>query len=43
MNISQTINAKVVNMDISKQRMKNVFIVEMKNMEVQVATNVDMK
>ena len=36
-------DAKVVNMDISKLKMKLVFIVVLKNMEDQLVLNVDMK
>ena len=41
--INQKINAKVVNMDILKQRMNPVFIAVQKNMEGLDAMNVDMK
>ena len=43
MNINPKINVKVVNMDILKQKMKHVYIVDQKNMEVQVVMNADMK
>ena len=42
MNINQRINAKVVNMDILKQKMNHVFIADQKNMEVLAVMNVDM-
>jgi len=43
MNIKQIKNAKVADMDISKQRKKPVFFVDLKNMVVQLVMNVDMK
>ena len=41
MNIYLIKNVKHVNMVILKQKMKNVYIVEVKNMEVLVVMNVD--
>ena len=43
MNISKIINAKDVNMDISKQKQKNVFYVVQKKMEVMLVVNALMK
>ena len=43
MNIEKIKNVKVVDMDISKRRKKTVFFVALKNMEVQLVMNVDMK
>ena len=42
MNIYKMKNANYVNMAILKQKMKNVYIVEVKDMEVLVVMNVDM-
>ena len=42
MNINKIINVKHVNMDISKQKKKNVYIVAQNNMVVQLVMNVDM-
>ena len=41
--INQKINAKLVSLDILKQRMKSAFIVVQRNMEVQGVINVNMK
>ena len=43
MNIMKKINVKLVNMDILKQKKKNAFIVDLKNMVVLVVMNVDTK
>ena len=43
MNIKKIINVKLANMDISKQKVNLVFIVEQNNMEVQLVMNVYMK
>ena len=43
MNINHIINAKYAFKDILKQKMNHVFIVDQKNMEVQLVMNVDMK
>ena len=41
--INQKINAKLVSLDILKQRMKSAFIVVQRNMGVQGVINVNMK
>ena len=43
MNIKKIINAKLANMDILKQKMKNAYIAGRNNMEVLHALSVDMK